>query len=273
MRGKFILGLLLLYLTLATTGCNRSHELVSGLTETEAQRICVLLNLNGLDASKIKVGSEDQVTWSVVMPAPYIIGEDKISSALYVLNENDLPRSKRDPYKEAFKSDSLIPTQTEESLRKLAATQESIELTLEKISGIVSAQVHVVLPNPNPLVETSKQVQASASVLLKYNTDTPPLSLDEVRSLVAPSVEGLSPDRVQVVVKAVPKPDIARFADLKNRYIKIIFVIGLSLIVILSIALISCIYRLRNLNQQLGKLERNNARLSKKDQPQTAAAS
>jgi type III secretion protein J len=247
----------LLLIVLTASACNRSREVVSGLTEHEAQRICVLLQRNGFIANKVKTTENDQINWTVTVEAPLIIGDEGVASALYILRENDLPRSTENPYKAAFPKESLIPTQTEESLRKLSATQEAIERTLETVNGVVSCKVHVVLPNPNPLVEASKQIQASASVLLKYNTPSEPLSLQEVRSLVAPAVEGLDPNKVEVVMKAVPSPDINKFKDMKNRFIKIIGLAAISLVLILTGLLVFFIMRARSQSARIAQLERN----------------
>jgi type III secretion protein J len=217
----------------------------------------------------VKTTADDKVTWTVTLETALVVGDDEVAAALYILQENDLPRSRENPYLAAFPKESLIPTQTEESLRKLAATQESIERTLETVTGVVSSKVHVVLPDPNPLVEASKQVQASASVLLKYNTPQEPLSLDEVRSLVAPAVEGLSPDRVNVVMKSVPAPDINKFKDMKNRFIRIIGLAAISLVLILTGLLVFFIMRTRSQGQRIAQLERSLALrpVTKKDQP------
>lgn len=267
---KLSFFLIILLCSLTITACSRSRDLVGGLTETEAQHICVLLKRNGLNATKVKVGSEDAVTWSVNIETPLIIGDEEVAAALYILSENDLPRVRENPLKSAFNKDSLIPTQTEEGLRKLAATQEAIEMTMEKISGVVSARVHVVLPNPNPLVESSKQIQASASVLLKYNTKNPPLTVAEVRSIVSPAVEGLDPNRVEVVMKEVPEPDINKFKDLKERYIKYIGLSAVSLVLILSALLVYFILKSRTQASKISQLERSLALRPSKTQTATS---
>jgi type III secretion system inner membrane ring protein len=269
MLRKLPLLFILVLIALGATACNSNRELVGGLTELEAHRICVVLQRNGLIANKVKTTADDQVTWTVTVEAPLIIGDDEVASALYILRENDLPRSRENPYKMAFPKESLIPTQTEESLRKLAATQESIEHTLETVAGVVSCKVLVVLPKPDPLVEATRQIQASASVLLKYNTPTEPLTVDEVRSLVAPAVEGLSPERVNIVMKPVPAPDINKFKDMKNRFIKIIGLAAISLVLILTGLLIFFIMRTRGQGERIAQLERSLALrpVTKKDQP------
>ncbi|MBK7996727.1 MAG: hypothetical protein IPK14_26155 [Blastocatellia bacterium] len=273
MLRKLSLILFILLATFINSACNRNQDLCTEITENEAQRICVLLQRNGLNAHKVKVGAEDQVTWSVVLETPYIIGDKAVVEALNILNENDLPRSKRDPLKEAFKEGALIPTPTEEQLRKLAAIQESLELSLERITGIVSAQIHVVLPNPNPLVEESKQTQPSASVLLKYNTATPPLDVAEVRNIIAPSIEGLDPTRVQVVMKAVAAPNAAQFDNLKNNMIKYIGLGAMAAIAVFAGLFIYSYIRMRKLAETVSQLERERSvALRAKGQPAQAAA-
>lgn len=267
MLRKLAFTMILVFIALSASACSQHRDVATELSENEAQRICVLLQRNGLSSNKVKVGAEDAVTWSVQVETPMIVGDEAIASALYILHENDLPRDKKDPYQDIFKGNSgLIPTQTEEQLKKLSATQESIELTLERITGVVSAQVHVVLPNTNPLVDPSKQTQATASVLLKYNTKDLPLTVDEVRNLVAPSVEGLDANKVQVVMKAVPEPDITKFDNMKNRFIKIIGLSGVSLVAILVITLVYCYARIRRLGEKVSQLERSASRTpAKKD--------
>ncbi len=270
MLRKLILILVVLFATFGSTACNRSHDVCTGLTENEAQRICVLLQRNGLNVDKVKVGSEDQVTWSVNVNTPYIIGDSAVLAARDILFENDLPRSKYDPLKGAFKEGALIPTPTEEQLRKLAAIQESLELSLEKITGVVSAQIHVVLPNPNPLVDQSKQVQPSASVLLKYNTETPPLDVAEVRNIIAPAVEGLDPVRVQVVMKAVPAPNAAKFDNLKNNIIKYLGLGAIAAISMFAGLFLYSYIRMRKLAETVAQLERERGLALRKGQNQPA---
>lgn len=269
MLRKLALIFILTIITLGATGCSRTSDVCTGLSENEAQRICVLLQRNGLPASKVRVGSEDTVSWTVAVSTSFVLGDEGAVSALKILSENDLPRSKENPYTDAFSKNSLIPTQAEETLRKLAATQKAIELTLETINGVVSAKVNLVLPDPNPLVNQSDQIKATASVLLKYNTKESPLDINEIRSLVAPAVQGLDPEKVKVVLKAVPAPDALVFDDAKTRAIRIIGLAGIGLVGILMAALIFCFVRMRKLSEKVVQLERSTAlrTTSKSSQP------
>jgi type III secretion protein J len=270
MLRKLTLLLIVLFALFSNTACNRKHDLCTELSENESQRIAVLLQRNGLNASKVKVASEDKTTWSVVMEAPYIIGDTAVVAAEAILDENDLPRDKYDPLKGAFKEGALIPTPTEEQLRKLAAIQESLELSLERINGIVSAQIHVVLPNPNPLVDKDSQVQPSASILMKYNTAAPPLDVAEVRNIISPAIEGLDPSRVQVVMKPVPEPNAAKFDNLKNNIIRYLGLGATAAIMVLMGLFMYSFLRMRKLAETVAQLERERSMALRKGQNQPA---
>jgi type III secretion protein J len=83
--------------------------------------------------------------------------------------------------------------------------------TLDSINGIVDAHVNVVVPDNGPLLDKSQQNPPTASVLVRYQGNQPPLTEAEVKSLVAKGVEGLTADNVSVVWKRVAdKPLPAR---------------------------------------------------------------
>ncbi len=269
-RGLIIV---LIFISFGATACKSSRELHGGLTEQEAQRICVLLWQNGLDANKAKAGAEGEESWTVSVASPVLIGDDAYHLAQYILSESDLPRSRENPYLKMFKQDSLIPTQTEEELRKLAAKEEKMALSLESVSGVVSASVSLVLPSANPIVEPNKQTQASASVIMKYNSETPPYSPEEVAGLVAAGVEGLDANKVKVVMKAVKRPDPKQFDSAKDRFITYMGLAGITMILVLTTLLIYTFLKLRSQRNRITQLERSSSlRPVAKGQPATAAA-
>ena len=79
-----------------------------------------------------------------------------------------LPRDKRRGFAETYGQPSLIPTPSEERARYLDATAGEIERTLETVEGVVSARVHLVLEETDPLaVDAKPKSAARAAVLLK----------------------------------------------------------------------------------------------------------
>jgi type III secretion protein J len=68
---------------------------------------------------------------------------------------------------------------------------------------VVNARVQVVLPDNTPLLDKSEQSPPTASALIQFRGDQPPLKDVEVKSLIAKSIEGLTPENVAVVFKKV----------------------------------------------------------------------
>jgi type III secretion protein J len=82
-----------------------------------------------------------------------------------------------------------------------------IARTLETVEGVVSARVHLVLPEPDPLaVDGKARVLAQAAVLLKVRAGRlAPIGERDVQKLVAGSVPGLDMSAVAVVVTPAPE--------------------------------------------------------------------
>jgi type III secretion protein J len=186
-------------------GC--AHPLESGLSERDAQEVVVTLRQHGIDAvTKLDAGDKKGSTWDVEVKG----GSDTVVEAWNVLRENGLPRDKEPGLEEVFANSGMIPTAGEEKARLLVGLSGQLARTLRSIAGVVDAHVNVVLPDDNPLLDKSQQLPATASVLLQYQGDQPPLKEDEVKSLVAKGVQGLNPTQVSVVMKRVSDKQLPR---------------------------------------------------------------
>jgi type III secretion protein J len=186
-----------------------THELQTGLNEQEAQEIVVLMNENGIEASAARAPSEKkgEEKWNVVVRG----GDQNLARAWRVLQENGLPRQKDKGLEDVFSNAGMIPTATEEKARLLLGTSGEISRTLKSVDGIVDAHVLVVLPDSSPLLDKTERVPPTASVLIKYRGNTPPLSDEDVKKLVGRAVEGLQPENVAVVYKKIePKQTVDR---------------------------------------------------------------
>ncbi len=58
-----------------------------------------------------------------------------------------------------------------------------------------------MLPDNSTLIDEKDKAATTASVLVRYRGDRPPLTDDEIRGLVAKGVEGLAAEKVNVVQK------------------------------------------------------------------------
>jgi len=135
------------------------------------------------------------------------IARHDAARALDLLHSLGLPRDRRHGFAEVYGQPSLIPTASEERARYLEALAGEIERTLETADGVVSARVHLVLEESDPLsVEPKPRTPARAAVLLKSHGGRAPLPESDVQKLVAGSVPGLDPAAVAVVVTRTPEP-------------------------------------------------------------------
>lgn len=182
------------FLLAAVTACSSRVSLFEGLTQEEGNEIYATLLEAGVPAEKL---ANKQGTF-ITVP------QQMSSEALRILEKKGLPRDKKTSIGEVFKKDSMISSPLEERARYLYALSQEIEQTLMRMDGVISARVHIVLPeraNPGEALSPS-----SAAVFVKYAENaTFPAYVPRVRELVFKSIPGLKGDpQTSVTVAAVP---------------------------------------------------------------------
>jgi type III secretion protein J len=193
-------------LIFGATAC--STNLLHGLDEGAANETIAALERAGIATEK--VADEGSGTAFTVRIARHDAGK-----ALDLLRSLGLPRDRRHGFAEVYGQPSLIPTPSEERARYLEALGGEIERTLETADGVVSARVHLVLEENDPLaVEPKPRIPARAAVLLKVRGGHAPLPDGDVQKLIAGSVPGLDPAAVAVVVTSAPETAEAEGATL-----------------------------------------------------------
>jgi type III secretion protein J len=192
-----------------------SQELHHGLTEEQANEMVVTLANNGINATKVPVEGE-------VLSFTLSVPKRDASQAWEILQANNLPKPANKGFGEVFAKTSLIPTAVEEKAMYMQAVMGELEKTLQAITGVVEARVHVVLPESDVLKEELQgPTITKAAVLLKYKPDRSgaiPFREEDVKSLIANSVEGLKPADVSVMATEIPqdrKPDMFYFGPIK----------------------------------------------------------
>jgi len=240
-------------LMLIAGGC-ANRELASGLNEQDAQEIVVVLKQNGIDAVAARETGGDRdaaATWTVNSRGN---SQEKVL-AWRILQENGLPRQKVKGLEEVFSSGGMIPTANEEKARLLLALSGEMTRMLKSIQGIVDARVQVVLPENSPLLDRAQWSLPTASVLIKYRGSQPPLTQEEVKSLVARGIEALQPDNVAVVFKRtepVQAPPRSPTWYLSDPYV---VVASLGLMLIASLGSLLLVLRGRKLRNTIGELQ------------------
>jgi len=188
MRAHTIRRLAAAALLAALAGCKTG--LYSGLTEPEANEIVAALEDGNIEAHKERLeGNEWQVQ----------VEEDRVGPALDLLRAQGLPHERFASMGDMFQKQGLVSTPSEERMRYIYAVSQELSQTLRSIDGVVSARVHVVIPQNDPLSDKIKP--SSAAVFIKHRPDVDlRLLTPAVKDLVAHSIEGLTPEQVSLTL-------------------------------------------------------------------------
>jgi type III secretion protein J len=115
------------------------------------------------------------------------------------LSAQGYPRETFDSMGKVFKREGFVSSPLEERARLLHAMSQEISNTVANIDGVVTARVHLSLPEKNPLID--KAPPASAAVFIKHRPERN-LSgqITQIKALVVNSIEGLAYDNVTVAL-------------------------------------------------------------------------
>lgn len=174
-----------------------STQIQHGLDERAANEIQSVLVERGFEARK-RLEPGKKPTWTIEVP------DERATDAVRVLSELGLPRPKADGFSELFGKGSLVPTPTEERALFVQALSGELSQTLEAVDGVAAARVHLVVPPaPRPGLEP---VPSKAAAYLRVHpgrgAELQALR-PELASLIAGSVDGLSPQAVTLVLDEV----------------------------------------------------------------------
>jgi type III secretion protein J len=206
-RKRWVWRAPLLLCALLLTACK--VDLFTGLEEREGNEILAVLLTNNIPATKL-LGKDNVVTISV--------DESDVAAAIDLLNRQGYPRDKFDNLGTIFQKQGLISSPLEERIRYIYALSQTISETISLIDGVLTARVHIVLPQAELLDEVAKP--SSASVFIKYR---PGYGLEEqvpkIKLIVQNSVEGLSYDKISVALFRVAEVPVPRASGTKLKEI------------------------------------------------------
>lgn len=184
--------------------CSREVVLQSNLSDSDANEIVMVLNRQGISVDKRP--SKEGVN--------LVLSDTDLSRAAAIMNAAGLPRRSRESLGEVFKKQGMISTPLEERVRYLAGLSEELGYTLQQFDNVISARVHVVLPER---VAPGEPIQpSSAAVFIKYR---PPIDEDaitpRIQRLVASSIPGLASEDGRSKVSVVLTPGEAPLPPMK----------------------------------------------------------
>ena len=168
-----------------------NQELYSQLSERQANDMLALLRSNGIDADKKLQDGRISISTS----------RSDFAEAMRLLNAQGYPRESFDSMGKIFKREGFVSSPLEERARLMHAMSQEISSTIANIDGVVTARVHLVVPERNPLID--KVQPAAAAVFIKHRADKD-LSgqVSQIKALVVNSIEGLAYDSVTVALFA-----------------------------------------------------------------------
>jgi type III secretion protein J len=205
----FLVGILLL----SVVACARI-QIYQDLTENDANEILVALQDRGIEAQKVKEEKSQQVSWSVQ------VAQKDAATARKILVENNLPRKKQLGISGICKEKGLIPTPEEEKCRKILAMKGEIINSLERIPGVIDADVVLNIPDISEFsTETQSSKRPTASAVLRVRKTPEGLELTEpkIQRYISNTVENLDPRDVSAVIAYVQPPEeIAKQASTKK---------------------------------------------------------
>jgi type III secretion protein J len=184
-------------------GCSASVSctipVATDLDEPAANKVVAALGRNGVAADKQRDPDHDG-HFSVD------VGRGDASFALGVMAREELPPRANPGWSETLSQSSFIPSRADDRAKFVQATAGELQRSLLGIDDVISARVHLALPEHDALEADAAAHPPTASVLLKHGTVTPPISIGDIQRLVAGAVPGLAAANVTVVTKAVAEP-------------------------------------------------------------------
>lgn len=171
------------------TGCAKI-DLYSNLSEKEANQMIAILQEFGIETEKLP-GEENKFTIKVE--------KDRFSAAVEKLKARGFPKDSFVGMGDVFKKTGLVSSPVEERIRFMDALSQSLAETITHIDGVLTARVHIVLPNNDPFTETARP--SSAAVFVNYRASSDVESaVPRIKNLVINSIEGLAYERVTVAL-------------------------------------------------------------------------
>lgn len=182
-------------------GCQTDETILRQLNESEANEVILALANFNIMAKKNIIPSKKENLFYIS------VKKDKVVKSLEVIQKNQLPKKNSSSLKDIFfkNRQGLLPSKTEEMALLALASQGEIEGLLKTLPNIIDAKVVFAIPQVDNWKKTESK--RSASVVIVKNDQNDDLNIDEIKSLIANSINDLYAADVAVVVKTLENPN------------------------------------------------------------------
>lgn len=165
-------------------------QLYGNLAEHEANEMVSVLLMHGVNAKKTP-GKKGMVN--------LMVPEEQFSKAIEILKAKGFPKTQFSSLCTVFTKEGMISSPLEEKARYICAKSQEISQTLSDIDGVITARVHVVLPESDKLGDQTQE--ASASVYIKHRHNTVMTDyIPQIKHLVQNSIESLDYEKITVAL-------------------------------------------------------------------------
>jgi type III secretion protein J len=200
---RWVQRALVLLVALLLSACEA--ELYNNLDQRQANEMVATLQQRGIPAQRVAVKGGQYTV---------VVDKGRFADSIAILREAGLPKEEFQTMGQVFKKDGLVSSPLQERAQMIFALSQELSRTVSEIDGVLSARVHLVLPENDPLRQ--QLVPSSASVFIRHRSDAPVASLvPQVKMLVANGVAGLSYDKVSVVLVPVDAQKPNQVQDLE----------------------------------------------------------
>jgi len=184
-RSRLLLPLLA---TLVLSACK--VDLVTGLSQRQANEAIALLQRNQIDAQKQLDGKK---AFKVV------VADDQFPDAVGLLAQYQLPSRDDVAIGDIFPADSLVTTPTSERARLLSGIEQRLEKTVSSIDSVDSARVHASYPVNG--VDPRRPQAMRVAIVVNYDGVLPEdLFTEKIKRVARNSFDGLAYDNISVVL-------------------------------------------------------------------------
>jgi type III secretion protein J len=200
---RWVQRALVLLVALLLTACEA--ELYNNLDQRQANEMIATLQQRGIAAQRVAVKGGQYTV---------VVDKGRFADSIAVLKEAGLPKQEFQNMGQVFKKEGLISSPMQERAQMIFALSQELSRTVSEIDGVLSARVHLVLPENDPLRQ--QLVPSSASVFIRHRSNMSVGNLvPQVKMLVANGVAGLSYDKVSVVLVPVDSQKASQGQDME----------------------------------------------------------
>ena len=222
-------------------GCDETVVLFNSLDEQQANPIMAILQENHLSCQK-SAGEEN--TWKLM------VKQRDFAKAVEICQQHGLPQQIYHGVGDVFKKTGMVSSPTEERIRFMDALAQDLSRTISEIDGVISARVHIVLPNNDPFAKNV--LPSSAAVAIRHRSDCDLEDhIPEIKNLVMNAIEGVEYDKITVTLckvivapKDAMREQSADTSKISDDMMRILVTANASLAVLLAVVLVLVIMRL-----------------------------